>query len=278
MNKRSSLLQRFVAAPYVFWSVLFIVIPLIMVIYYSFTNGDGDFTLSNIYTLLEPEYITLFLRSIAYAFIATVICFILAFPLAYFIAQTSPRAQKTAMMLIMLPMWTNLVIRTFSLSNIIADEGVINTILAPIGLQINIIDSPYAVILGMVYNYLPFMALPIYTVISKLDKHVIEAAQDLGCNKINVLSKVVLPLSKSGIVSGITMVFVPAISTFYISAKLGGTDGRLIGQEIESAFMSSADKNFGSSISLVLMILIMISIAIMNKFSDEDEKGGGMIL
>ncbi len=278
MNKRSTLLQRFVAAPYTVWTVLFIVIPLVMVVYYTFTNGEGDFTFDNIYTLFEPEYIIIFIRSIAYAFIATVICFILSFPLAYFISQTKPRTQKMAMMLIMLPMWTNLVIRTFSLSNIIADEGVINMLLAPIGVEINIIDSPFAVILGMVYNYLPFMALPIYTIISKLDKHVIEAAQDLGCNKLMVLAKVILPLSKSGIVSGITMVFVPAISTFYISQKLGGTNGRLIGQEIEAAFMSSADKNFGSAISLVLMILIMLSIAVMNKFSDDDEKGGGLIL
>ncbi len=277
MNKRSSLLERFVAAPYIFWAVLFIVIPLVMVVYYTFTDSNGEFTFDNIVTLSEPEYISIFTRSVAYAFIATVVCLVIAFPLAYFISQSKPTTQKMAMMLIMLPMWTNLIIRTFSLSNIIADEGVINSIIQPLGLQISMIDSPFAVILGMVYNYLPFMALPIYTIISKLDKSVIEAAQDLGCNKFMVITKIIMPLSKSGIVSGITMVFVPAISTFYISQKLGGTNSRLIGEEIEAAFMSSGDQNFGSAISLVLMILIMLSIAVMNKFSD-DEEGGGMLM
>lgn len=277
MNKRSSILERFIATPYVFWAVLFIVIPLVMVVYYTFTNSNGEFTFDNIISLGEPEYISIFTRSVAYAFIATVVCLLIAFPLSYFISQSKPSTQKMAMMLIMLPMWTNLIIRTFSLSNLIADEGVINTILQPMGLQVNMIDSPFAVILGMVYNYLPFMALPIYTIISKLDKNVIEAAQDLGCNKFMVISKIILPLSKSGIVSGITMVFVPAISTFYISQKLGGTNSRLIGEEIEAAFMSSGDQNFGSAISLVLMILIMLSIAVMNKFSD-DEEGGGMLM
>ena len=274
MNKRSSLLQRFVAAPYTVWSILFIVVPLIMVVYYTFTDSNAEFTLDNIYSLLEPDYVSIFVRSVAYSFIATVVCLVIAFPLAYFISQSKPTTQKTAMMLIMLPMWTNLIIRTFSLSNIISDEGVINGLLETIGLHIHMIDSPFAVILGMVYNYLPFMTLPIYTIISKLDKNVIEAAQDLGCNKFMVITKIIMPLSKSGIISGITMVFVPAISTFYISQKLGGTNSRLIGEEIEAAFMSSGDKNFGSAISLVLMILIMLSIAVMNKFSDDDEDGG----
>ena len=150
MNKRSSLLQRFVAAPYTVWSVLFIVVPLIMVVYYTFTDSNAEFTLDNIYTLLEPDYISIFVRSVAYSFVATVVCLVVAFPLAYFISQSKPTTQKTAMMLIMLPMWTNLIIRTFSLSNIIADEGVINNLLQSIGLHIHMIDSPFAVILGMV--------------------------------------------------------------------------------------------------------------------------------
>lgn len=276
MNKRSTLLQRFIAAPYTVWAVLFIVIPLVMVAYYSFTDYDGNFTFDNIVSLTEPEYVSIFMRSVAYAFLSTIICLVIAFPLAYVISQSSPKTQKTAIMLTMLPMWTNLIIRTYSLSNIIANKGVINTLLASLSLEIGIADTPFAVILGMVYNYLPFMVLPIHTVISKLDKNIIEASQDLGCNKFMVISKIILPLSKSGIVSGITMVFVPAISTFYISQKLGGTSGRLIGQEIEAAFMNSGDINFGSAISLILMILIMLSIAIMNKFTDEES--GGMIL
>ena len=276
MNKRSSLLQRFTAAPYAVWSVLFIVIPLVMVAYYTFTDGSGAFTTANIMKLTEKEYLSIFARSVAYSFIATVVCLLLAFPLAYFISQTKPTTQKLAIMLTMLPMWTNLVIRTYSLGNLIEDTGVINTALGLLDNPIHMINTPFAVILGMVYNYLPFMLLPIYTVISKLDKSVIEASQDLGCNKFGVITKVILPLSKSGIVSGITMVFVPAISTFYISKKLGGTDNRLIGEVIEDSFLYSENWNFGSSISFILMIIIMLSIAVINKFSDDEE--GGMLL
>ncbi len=280
MNKRSSLLQRFVAAPYAFWAFIFIVIPLVMVAYYTFTNGEGAFTFDNILKLGEREYVSIFFRSVVYAFLATVLCLLIAFPLAYFISQTKPSTQKIAIMLIMLPMWTNLVIRTYSLANIIQDTGVVNNVLQSLSIieePIHMINTPFAVILGMVYNYLPFMVLPIYTVISKLDKSVIEASQDLGCNKFSVLTKVILPLSKSGIVSGITMVFVPAISTFYVSKKLGGTDNRLIGEVIEDSFFYSENWNFGSAISFILMIIIMISIFVINKFSD-DEEGGGMIL
>ena len=277
MNRRSSLLQRFVAAPYTVWSVLFIVVPLIMVVYYTFTDSNGVFTTVNVAKLFEKEYLSIFGRSVAYAFIATVVCLVIAFPLAYFISQSKPSTQKLAIMLTMLPMWTNLVIRTYSLGNLIEDTGVINTVLGLLDDPIHMINTPFAVILGMVYNYLPFMLLPIHTVISKLDKSVIEASQDLGCNKFNVIMRVILPLSKSGIVSGITMVFVPAISTFYISKKLGGTDNRLIGEVIEDSFLNSENWNFGSAISVVLMIIIMLSIAVVNKFSD-DEESGGMIL
>lgn len=276
MNKRSSLLQRFVAAPYTVWSVVFIVVPLLMVVYYTFTNSEGGFTTQNVVKLFEREYLSIFARSVAYAFIATVICLIIAFPLAYFVSQSNPTTQKLVIMLTMLPMWTNLVIRTYSLGNLIEDTGVINTALGLLDNPIHMINTPFAVILGMVYNYLPFMLLPIYTVISKLDKSVIEASQDLGCNKFGVITKVILPLSKSGIVSGITMVFVPAISTFYISKKLGGTDNRLIGEVIEDSFLYSENWNFGSSISFILMIIIMLSIAVINKFSDDEE--GGMLL
>lgn len=277
MNRRSSLLQRFVAAPYTVWSVLFIVVPLIMVVYYTFTDSNGVFTTVNVAKLFEKEYLSIFGRSVAYAFIATVVCLVIAFPLAYFISQSKTSTQKFAIMLTMLPMWTNLVIRTYSLGNLIEDTGVINTVLGLLDDPIHMINTPFAVILGMVYNYLPFMLLPIHTVISKLDKSVIEASQDLGCNKFNVIMRVILPLSKSGIVSGITMVFVPAISTFYISKKLGGTDNRLIGEVIEDSFLNSENWNFGSAISFVLMIIIMLSIAVVNKFSD-DEESGGMIL
>lgn len=277
MNKKSSLLQRFVVAPYAVWAVLFIVVPLVMVAYYTFTNSNNDFSFENIAMLCEREYVVIFFRSIVYAFLATIVCLLIAFPLAYFISQTKPSTQKIAIMLTMLPMWTNLVIRTYSLGNLIQDTGVINTALGLLDDPIHMINTPFAVILGMVYNYLPFMVLPIHTVISKLDKNVIEASQDLGCNKFNVIRKVILPLSKSGIVSGITMVFVPAVSTFYVSNKMGGTDNKLIGEVIESSFLYTGNTHFGSAISFILMIIIMVSIAVINKFSDEDD-GGGMIL
>ena len=277
MNKKSSLLQRFVVAPYAVWAVLIIVIPLVMVAYYTFTNGNSEFTFENIALLGEREYVVIFFRSVVYAFLSTIICLIIAFPLAYFISQTKPSTQKITIMLTMLPMWTNLVIRTYSLGNLIQDTGVINTALGLLDEPIHMINTPFAVILGMVYTYLTVMVLPIHTVISKLDKNVIEASQDLGCNKFNVIRKVILPLSKSGIVSGITMVFVPAVSTFYVSNKMGGTDNKLIGEVIESSFLYTGNTHFGSAISFILMIIIVVSIAVINKFSDEDD-GGGMIL
>lgn len=278
MNRKGSLLQRFIAAPYMLWAALFILIPLIMVAWYSFTDGNGAFTLDNIKRLAEQNYVAIFSRSIVYSLIATVICLLIAFPLSYFISQAKPRFQSTAIMLLMLPMWTNLLIRTYSLSRLIENTGVINNLLSGIlNEPIQMINTPFAVILGMIYNFLPYMVLPIYTVISKLDRSVIEASQDLGCNRMNVVTRIILPLSKGGIVSGITMVFVPAISTFYISQALGGGKNMLIGEAIESQFISAGNKNFGSALSLVLMILIMISIAIMNRFSD-DEDGGGIIV
>lgn len=278
MNKKGSLLQRFVAAPYTVWAVLFILVPLAMVAWYTFTDADGAFTLENIKRLAEQDYVDTFVRSVMYSLIATVICLLIAFPFSYFISMTKPRFQAMAIMLLMLPMWTNLLIRTYSLSRLIENTGVINNLLSGIlDEPIQMINTPFAVILGMVYNFLPYMVLPIYTVISKLDKSVIEASQDLGCNKLGVLTRIIIPLSKGGIVSGITMVFVPAISTFYISQALGGGKNMLIGEAIEHQFISAGNKNFGSALSLVLMILIMISIAVMNKFSD-DEDGGGMLL
>ena len=259
------------------WSVLFIVIPLLMVVWYTFTDASGAFTLENIKKLAETNYVRTFLRSIMYSVIATFFCLIIAFPFAYFISQATRRFQNLAIMFLMLPMWTNLLIRTYAISRLLENTGIINTLLSGIlDKPVQMINTPFAVIFGMVYNFLPYMVLPIYTVISKLDKSVIEASQDLGCNRFNVVTRVIIPLSKSGIVSGITMVFVPAVSTFYISQALGGSKNMLIGELIEQQFMQGY-KNFGSALSLVLMILIMISIAVMNKFSD-DSDGGEMIL
>lgn len=276
MNKKNLLRQKLCASPHLVWSAIFIVVPLIMVAYYSFTNADGEFTLENIYRL--GDYTTTFLRSLWYGIVATLICLVIAYPLAYIISQMKLRVQTTMMMLVMIPMWMNFLIRTYAWMNILEDSGIINKFLGLLGLEpVHMINTGGAVILGMVYNFLPYMILPIYTVLAKLDKNLIEAAQDLGAGKIRVFSRVVFPLSVSGVVSGITMVFVPSVSTFYISQKLGGGTFALIGDVIEMQFQVSNNFNFGAALSLVLMVLILICMAFMNKFSGEED-GGGMVL
>jgi len=266
MNKTKSGLGRIAAMPHIVWSVMFIVAPLLFVIYYTFTNYEGNFTLENIFAL--SEHIETFTLSISLSVIATFICFIIGYPLAYIIARSKEKSQRIMVMLIMLPMWTNLLIRTYSMMAIMDDGGFLNTVLEYFNLgRVHLIGTKGAVIFGMVYDFLPYMVLPIYTTISKLDNNLLEAASDLGCNGFGVMAKVILPLSSSGIVSGITMVFVPSISTFYISQKLGGGTFELIGDTIERQFQNSATYNVGAAISLVMMILVLISLAIMNKFT-----------
>ena len=212
-----------------------------------------------------------------YGAIATVICLIIAYPLAYAISQKAENRQSVIITLLMLPMWMNFILRTYALMKLLEDTGIINTLLSKIGLPtIHMINTPFAVILGMVYNFLPYMILPIYSVLSKMDNSLIEAAQDLGCNRLRVFAKVILPLSMGGVVSGVTMVFVPSVSTFYISQKLGGGTNELIGDVIERTFLTETNYNVGAAISLVLMILIFICMAIMNRFSDDED--GGIIV
>ncbi len=277
MNKKSTFYQKLCASPHILWSAIFIVVPLLMVAYYSFTDANGSFTMENIYRL--TDYTDTFLRSLWYGIIATLICLVMAYPIAYFISQSKARAQTTMIMLVMIPMWMNFLIRTYAWMNILEDSGVINKMLIFLHLpNLHMINTPSAVILGMVYNFLPYMILPIYSVLTKLDKSLVEAAQDLGANKINVFLKVIFPMSVSGIVSGITMVFVPSVSTFYISQKLGGGTFALIGDIIEMQFQVSNNFNFGAALSLVLMVLILICMAFMNKFSDTEDAGGGMVV
>ncbi len=273
MNKRSNTLRKLAAAPHIVWAMLFIIAPLLFVIYYAFTDSYGAFTLSNITQLANPNYISIFMRSVSFAVIATFICFLIAYPLAYFISQMKVNTQAMLIMLVMLPMWMNLLIRTYSWMTILEDTGVINSMLGFFGIEpIKMINTEAAVILGMVYNYLPYMVVPLYSSISKIDRSYIEAARDLGCSNIKVMTKVIFPLSVSGIISGITMVFVPSISTFYISQKLGGGNFDLVGDTIERQFQIANNYNLGASMSLVLMVLILICMAVMNKFgSDEDE-------
>lgn len=276
MRRRNSL-QKLLAAPHILWSVIFIVAPLCFVVYYAFTDSSGAFTLRNITALASPNYRTVMLRSVSYALIATVICLLIAYPFSYIVSRAKSRSQGTLILLVMLPMWMNLLIRTYSWMVLIQDTGFLNNILSSIGLdRVHIINTPGAVILGMVYNYLPYMILPIYSVMTKIDRRYIEAAHDLGAGKLKVLTHITLPLSISGIVSGITMVFVPSISTFYISQKLGGGSYDMIGDTIERQFMNTYNYNLGAAMSLMLMILILICIGIMNKFSDGDT-GGVMV-
>ena len=254
MNK-SSLRYKLINAPYILWSVLFILAPMFMVVYYAFTNRDGEFTFENITAL--SAYGATFGRSIWYAFLATVICLLLAYPLAYIMARSKASKQRTLMMLIMLPMWMNFLIRTYSWIAILANTGIINSLLRAAGLQtVQLINTPGAVILGMVYNFLPYMVLPIYSVMSKLEYSYVEAAQDLGCNAFSVLKR---------------MVFVPSVSTFYISQKLGGGKFLLVGDSIEMQFQSAYNYNLGASLSLVLMIMIIVCMLIMNRFADSEE-------
>ena len=269
--KQSSAVKSFINAPYLLWSVLFIIAPMIMVVYYAFTDRNGDWTLANITAL--GAYSQTFIRSIWYAFVATLICLVLAYPLAYIMSRSSMSKQRTIMMLVMLPMWMNFLIRTYSWITLLANTGIINTLLSKIGIgPLHMINTPGAVILGMIYNFLPYMILPIYSIMSKLDYRLVEAAQDLGCNSFGVLKRVIFPLSLPGVISGITMVFVPSVSTFYISQKLGGGKYLLVGDSIEMQFQSAYNYNLGASLSLVLMLMIIVCMLVMNRFADDDEE------
>ena len=274
MNNRSALRTKLVSAPYIVWSVLFIIAPLIFVVYYSFTDSSGAFTFDNITAL--SKYAPTFLRSIWFGIVATMICLVIAFPLAYIMSQKTEKVQRTLIMLVMLPMWMSFLIRTYSWMALLQDTGIINSFLVKIGIDpVHMINTSGAVILGMVYNFLPYMIMPIYSVMAKLDHSMVEAAQDLGGNRLTVIRKCIIPMSMPGVVSGITMVFVPSVSTFYISQKLGGGSFDLIGDVIERQFQQSYNYNLGASLSLVLMVLILISMAVMNRFTGDEE---GMVI
>ena len=268
--KRRSLGQVLLNAPYMLWAAIFIVVPLFIVLYYSFTDASGAFSFANILSL--KDYAKAFWISIEYSFIATVITLLVGYPFAYCLTKLSRRVQRVQLMLVMLPMWMNLLIRTYSWMNILEQNGLINNILSAMHLPtLTMIGTPGAVILGMVYNYLPYMVLPIYTVIAKIDPSLSEAAEDLGCNMWQKMRRLILPLSIPGVISGITMVFVPSVSTFYISKKLGGGNIMMIGDIIERQIQMSNDYNVGAALSLILMVMILISMVIMNRFSGDEE-------
>ena len=274
--KNNSLTKKIVASPYMIWAAIFIVVPLIFVVYYSLVDAGGAFSLEYIKSI--GKYKDVMLNSIWLGFVATILCLVLAYPLAYIMARTTKNVQRTIMMLVMLPMWMNLLIRTYSLMILLQDTGIINSLLSALHLpKLHMINTEGAVILGMVYNYIPYMILPLYSIMSKIDHGLIEAAQDLGANKVSVLRKIILPLSLPGIASGFTMVFVPSVSTFYISKKLGGSTFSLIGDIIEMQFKAANNYNLGAALSLVLMVLILICMAIMNRFTGDDDDGGVLI-
>ena len=280
---KTNRLSRF-AIPYVIWMAFFVVAPIIMVVIYAFSSADGGATLSNFAKM--GTYTVVFTRSFKLALIATVICVLIGYPVSYMMSKEGPRFQRLAMVLIMLPMWMNFLLRTYSWMAILENNGLLNQLFRKIGLIalynsvfgtdisfFRMINTQGAVVLGMVYNYLPFMILPIYSVIIKLDRSLIEAARDLGANSFQVFRRVILPLSLPGVLSGITMVFVPSVSTFAISKMLGGGTEMLLGDLIEQQYMGGAYNPYlGAAISLVMMVIVVICMVVMNRFGEGEEQ------
>ena len=259
------------AVPYVFWMAVFVVVPLVLIVVYAFTNFDGEFTLENFDNI--DVFLQVFGNSVVLALIATAICLLIAYPFSYFLAQEGPIFRKVAMLLIMLPMWMNFLLRTYAWMSILENNGFLNQFLGLFGIgPLHIINTDVAVVLGMVYNFLPFMILPIFSVIDKLDHKYIEAAQDLGANKRETFRRVIFPLSLPGVLSGVTMVFIPSISTFAISKLLGGGMSFLLGDLIEMQFLGSAyNPHLGSAIALMMLVLVVIATLITNRFGGGDE-------
>ena len=262
---------KYLSAPYLVWMVVFILVPLLMIGFFAFTTEGGGFTLK--YVSDVGQYANIFVRSIWLALIATVICLIIAYPVAFILSRMEKHKQGTMLMIVMLPMWMNFLLRTYAWMTLLGNNGLINHLFGLVGIgPFKLINTSGAVVLGMVYNYLPFMILPLYSVMVKIDKSMFEAASDLGCNSAKTLVRVVIPLSMPGIMSGVTMVFVPAISTFIISRMLGGGSNLLIGDLIEMQFLGNAyNPHLGAAISLVLMVIILVIMTIMNQFDPDDQ-------
>ena len=276
-------LSRF-AVPYEVWMAIFVVAPIVIIVVYAFSSADGGFSLENFVNM--GEYTDVFLRSFKLALIATAVCLLIGYPVSYWMSREGKSFQRTAMVLIMLPMWMNFLLRTYSWMTILENNGLLNQLFQKIGLIalynrvtgadvefFQMINTQGAVVLGMVYNYLPFMILPIYSVIIKLDRSLIEAARDLGANSVMVFRKVILPLSLPGVLSGITMVFVPSVSTFAISRMLGGGTELLLGDLIERQFLGGAyNPQLGAAISLVMMVIVLVCMIVMNRFGEVEEQ------
>ena len=263
--------KKLLGMPYYIWSAFFIVIPLLMVFYYGLTTRSGSFTFANIAAITQPEHIKGLFLALGLSMISTIICILLAYPLAMILSHMKVSSKSFIVLIFILPMWMNFLLRTLAWQTLLEKTGVINSVLAFFNMPaLRIINTPGAIVLGMVYNFLPFMVLPLYNCISKIDENVINAARDLGANAVKVFTKIILPLSVPGIISGITMVFIPALTTFVISKLLGGSKILLIGNIIEEEFTQASNWNLGSGLSMVLMLFIIISMIITNIF----DKGG----
>ena len=288
-GRKAFSLESLLLAPYSVWASLFILVPLAFIAYYAFTDNNFHFTLDNVMKFFTATsqvtneagvsqevhtYLLIFWRSLKLAVISTIICLLIGYPMAYIMAKASGRVQKTMVTLIMIPMWMNFLIRTYAWMTILQDTGIFNGLLDMVGLgPVHIIGTEAAVVIGMVYDYLPHMVIPIYSVMAKMDNRLLEAAQDLGCNSVQVLRRVVWPLSLPGVFSGINLVLIPSISTFYISQKLGNGKFFLIGDAIEGQYIAN-NLHFAAAIAFIMMIILLAGMALMRKFADRYTQGG----
>ena len=289
MKNRRSLLDKLVLAPYSLWAVLFILVPLVFVAYYAFTDNNFSFTLDNLTRFLTATshvtresgetaqvhtYLLIFWRSLILAVISTAICLLFGYPLAYIIARAAPRTQQTIITVIMIPMWMNFLIRTYAWMTILQDTGILNGFLSVFGLgPVRMIGTQSAVVVGMVYDYFPYMILPIYSVMAKMDGKLLEAARDLGCNSLSVLRRVIFPLSLPGVFSGVTMVLIPSISTFYISQKLGNGKFFLIGDAIEGQY-TAGNLHFAAAIAFIMMVVLLAAMEAVRRLTGQRVSGG----
>lgn len=288
IREKASVMQRMLSAPYTVWAMLFILVPLVFIAYYAFTDDNFNFTFDNISRFFNAiseitaadgsvtkvrTYILIFRRSVRLAVISTLICFLLGYPIAYIISRMKPKTQKTMITVIMIPMWMNFLIRTYAWMTILQDTGILNTFLGRLGIgPFHIIGTQSAVVIGMVYDYLPYMILPVYSVMAKLDVKLIEAAYDLGCNSLGVLRRVIFPLTVPGVISGITMVLIPSVSTFYISQKLGSGKFFLIGDAIEGQYIAN-NLHFAAAIAFIMMVVLLAAMAVLRRCADAKYKG-----
>lgn len=265
------------ALPYYVYLLIFILVPLLLVLYFAVTTGDGGFTMANFERFMTPQYLTILGNSIRVSFVATVICLLIGYPIAYIIANSASRVKNTLLLMMVIPMWMNFLLRTYAWMTILSRNGLFNQLLGFFGIPgVDIMFTEGAVLIGMVYNFLPFMVLPIYSILEKMDKSVIEAARDLGADSATVFRKVIFPLSMPGVFTGVMMVFIPAISSFEISLLLGGNKFNLIGNLIEQQFKVTGDWHFGSAMSTILMAMMIVAMFVSNRFDNTKEEGGGL--